>query len=51
MPYSLITDVDHEECLYARMNNGEICHTQDFSDAWDQLDLNAGGIHRQMIGY
>jgi hypothetical protein len=31
------------------MSNGDIWHTQDFGDSWIQLDLNVGGIHRQMI--
>jgi hypothetical protein len=49
MPYSLITNVDHEEHLYAGMSKGDTWHTQGFGESWIQSDLNIGGIHRQMI--
>jgi hypothetical protein len=51
MPYSLITDVDNTGHVYAGISNGDIWHSRDFGDSWIRLDLNVGGIHRQMIGF
>ena len=51
MPYALITDIDNAGHVYAGMSNGDIWHTRDYGDSWAQLDLNVGGIHRQMIGF
>jgi hypothetical protein len=51
MPYALLTDIENEGHVYAGLSNGDIWFSQDFGDSWRQLDLNVGGIHRQMIGF
>jgi photosystem II stability/assembly factor-like uncharacterized protein len=51
MPYALITDVEHTGHLYAGLSNGDIWQTRDYGDSWVRLDVNVGGIHRQMIGF
>ncbi len=49
MPYALISDPGVSGHLYAGLSNGDVWHTQDYGDTWDQLSLNLGGIHSTMI--
>jgi hypothetical protein len=49
MPYALLTDPEAPGHLYAGLSDGDIWHTADYGDSWQQLPLNLGGIHRFMI--
>jgi hypothetical protein len=49
MPYALIIDPGASGHLYAGLSNGDVWHTQDYGDAWEQLPVNLGGIHSTMI--
>jgi photosystem II stability/assembly factor-like uncharacterized protein len=49
MPYALITDPEAPGHLYAGLSSGDIWHTADYGDTWQQLPVNLGGIHRMMI--
>lgn len=50
MPYALLNDSEQSGHLYAGMANGDIWHTKDYGDSWQQLPFNLGGIYRQMVG-
>jgi hypothetical protein len=49
MAYALVTDPNASGHLYAGLANGDIWHTKDYGDSWQQLPLNLGGIHHTMI--
>jgi hypothetical protein len=49
MPYALLTDRDAPGHLYAGFSNGDIWHTADYGDHWQQLPLNMGSIFTAMI--
>lgn len=49
MPYALLTDPSEPGCVYAGLGNGDVWRSPDKGDSWEQLPLNLGGIHRQMI--
>ncbi len=49
MPYALLTDRDAPGHLYAGLSNGDIWHTSDCGDHWQQLPLNMGTVWAAMI--
>ncbi len=49
MPYALLTDSDTPGHLYAGLSSGDIWHTADYGDHWQQLPLNLGSIFTAMI--
>jgi photosystem II stability/assembly factor-like uncharacterized protein len=49
MPYALLTDRDAPRQLYAGLSNGDVWHTMDYGDHWQQLPVNLGSIWTAMI--
>jgi hypothetical protein len=49
MAYALLTDPSAPGHLYAGLSNGDIWHTADYGDNWQQLPLNLGGIHHSLV--
>jgi hypothetical protein len=49
MAYALLTDPNAPGHLYAGLSNGDVWHTADYGDSWQQLPFNLTGIHRTMI--
>lgn len=49
MAYALVTDPNAPGHLYAGLSNGDIWHTADYGDHWQQLSVNLGAIWRSMI--
>jgi hypothetical protein len=49
MPYALLTDRDAPGHLYAGLSNGDVWHTADDGDHWQQLPVNLGGIHYSLV--
>lgn len=49
MPYALLTDPESPGHLYAGLSNGEVWHTEDHGERWQQLPFNLGRIARTMI--
>ncbi len=49
MAYALVTDPHTSGHLYAGLANGDVWHTQDYGDSWEQMPFNLGGIHHTMI--
>ena len=45
MPYALITDPAEPGHLYAGLSNGDIWHTVNHGDYWQQLPVNLGAIY------
>jgi photosystem II stability/assembly factor-like uncharacterized protein len=49
MPYALLTDIAAPGHVYAGLSNGDVWHSADHGNAWRQLPLNLGGIHRTLV--
>lgn len=49
MAYVLLTDPGAPGHLYAGLSNGDVWHTTDYGDSWQQLPFNLGSIARSMI--
>ena len=49
MPYALLTDPRAPGHLYAGLSDGEVWHTADYGDNWQQLPLNLGRISRALV--
>lgn len=49
MAYALVTDPEYPGQLYAGLSNGDIWHTMDYGDTWQQLPFVLGRIERMMI--
>lgn len=49
MPYALLPDSDATGHLYAGLSNGDIWHTADYGDHWQQLPVNVGSVWTAMI--
>ncbi len=49
MPYGLLTDPDVPGHLYAGLSNGDVWHTADYGDHWQQLPVNMGMVWTAMI--
>lgn len=49
MPYALLTDHEASGHLYAGLSNGDIWHTPDYGNHWQQLPVNMGTVWTAMI--
>ena len=49
MAYALLIDPEAPGHLYAGLSNGDVWHSADYGDSWQQLPLNLGRIARTMI--
>ena len=49
MPYALLTDRETPGHLYAGLSNGDVWHTTDYGDHWQQLPVNMGTVWTAMI--
>ena len=49
MAYALKTDPQEGGHLYAGLSSGDVWFTSDYGDSWQQIEVNLGGIHRDMI--
>ncbi|MBI5034351.1 MAG: hypothetical protein HZB51_27835 [Chloroflexi bacterium] len=49
MPYGLLTDPRMPGHLYVGLSNGDIWHSVNYGDAWEQLPFNLRSIHRTLI--
>jgi hypothetical protein len=49
MPYALLTDRDAPGHLYAGLSNGDVWHTTNYGDHWQQLPVNMGTVWTSMI--
>jgi photosystem II stability/assembly factor-like uncharacterized protein len=49
MAYALITDPGAPGHLFAGLSNGDVWHTADYGDSWQQQPFNLGGIQHTMI--
>ena len=49
MAYALLTDPESPGHLYAGLSNGDVWHTADYGNSWQQLPFNLGRISRSMI--
>lgn len=49
MAYALITDPSAPGHLYAGLSNGDVWHSYNHGDAWQQLPFNLKGIQRTLI--
>ena len=49
MAYALVTDPSAPGHLYAGLSNGDVWHTADYGDNWQQLPLNLGSVYFRMV--
>lgn len=49
MPYALLTEREAPGHLYAGLSNGDVWHTTDYGDHWQQLPVNMGTVWTAMI--
>lgn len=49
MAYALLTDPAGQGHLYAGLSNGDVWHTADYGESWQQLPFSLGSIARSMI--
>lgn len=49
MPYALVTDPAASGHVYAGLSNGDVWHTTDYGNQWQQLPVNLGSIWTAMI--
>lgn len=49
MPYALLPNHNAPGHLYAGLSNGDVWHTTDYGDHWQQLPVNMGSIFTAMI--
>jgi photosystem II stability/assembly factor-like uncharacterized protein len=49
MPYALVTDPDAPGHIYAGLSNGDVWHSTDHGDTWEQMPFNLRSIHRTLI--
>jgi len=49
MPYALLVDPSAPGHLYAGLSNGDIWHSDDHGDHWQQLPLNMRGVERSQV--
>jgi hypothetical protein len=49
MPYALLPDPHAPGHLYAGLSNGDLWHTTDYGDHWQQLPVNMGRVWTAMI--
>ena len=49
MPYASLTDYRAPGHLYAGLSNGEVWHSADYGESWQQLPLSLKAIDRSLI--
>ena len=49
MAYALVTVQDAPGHLYAGLSNGDVWHTADYGDHWQQLPFNLGSIRYSLV--
>lgn len=49
MPYALLIDSGAPGHLYAGLSNGDVWHTADYGDRWQQFPLNMGAVWTSMV--
>jgi len=49
MAYALITDPNAPGHVYAGLSNGDVWHSTNYGDTWQQLPFNLKGIHRTLV--
>lgn len=49
MAYALLTDPLSPGHLYAGLSNGDVWHSADYGDSWQQLPFNLGRISRSLV--
>lgn len=49
MPYALLSDPTAPGHLYVGLSNGDVWHTADYGDHWEQLPFNMGTVWAAMI--
>lgn len=49
MPYSLLTDPEAPEHVFAGLANGQVWHGTDHGDNWERLPFSFGAIHRALL--
>jgi hypothetical protein len=49
MPYALIAEPGVGGSLYAGLSNGELWHSGDYGEKWEQLPVNLGRIYRSLV--
>jgi photosystem II stability/assembly factor-like uncharacterized protein len=49
MPYALLTDPNEPGHLYAGLSSGDVWHTTDYGDHWQQLPVNMDTVWTAMI--
>ena len=49
MAYALVTDPAKPGHLYAGLSNGQVWHTTDLGNTWEQLPFNLGRIHSGLL--
>lgn len=49
MPYALLTAPGAPGHVYAGQSNGDVVHSDDYGEHWQQLPFNMGGIHRTLV--
>lgn len=49
MPYSLRTDRVTPGALYAGLANGDVWHSTDYGETWEQMPFSLGEIRRDMV--
>jgi hypothetical protein len=51
MAYALLTDPEAPGHLYAGLSSGDVWHTPDYGENWQQLPFNLGSIHHSLLLY
>jgi hypothetical protein len=49
MAYGLLTDPAMPGHVYAGLSNGDVWHSSNHDDAWEQLPFNLRSINRTLI--
>jgi hypothetical protein len=49
MPLALVTLPSAPGHLYAGLNNGDVWHTGDYGDTWQQMPFNLKGMGSSMV--
>jgi photosystem II stability/assembly factor-like uncharacterized protein len=49
MPYALLTDPNAPGHVYAGLSNGDVWHSTDHGDTWQQLPVNVGSVRRALL--
>ncbi len=49
MPYALVPDPGRGGSIYAGLSNGDLWHSGDYGERWEQLPLRLGAIRRALV--